>query len=83
MGDDDTLDAGASTPTTRGEQGGDAPTTPDYNDLLDADQARILAQRDELEARDSHGGHGRSADRPPGSSGRVADADAEEARAME
>jgi len=25
-----------------------APTTPEYNELLDADQARIVGQRDEL-----------------------------------
>jgi len=35
-----------------------APTTPEYNELLDADQARIVGQRDELEERDRRGGHG-------------------------
>jgi len=34
------------------------PTTPEYNELLDADQARIVGQRDELEERDRRGGHG-------------------------
>ncbi len=35
-----------------------APTTPEYNELLDADQARIVGQRDELEERDCRSGHG-------------------------
>ncbi len=35
-----------------------APTTPEYNELLDADQARIVGQRDELEERDRRSGHG-------------------------
>jgi len=34
-----------------------APTTPEYNELLDADQARIVGQRDELEERDRRSGH--------------------------
>jgi len=43
-----------------------APTTPEYNELLDADQARIVGQRDELEERDRRGGHGaRGADEGP------------------
>jgi hypothetical protein len=43
-----------------------APTTPEYNELLDADQARIVGQRDELEERDRRGGHGaRDADEGP------------------
>jgi len=44
----------------------DAPTTPEYNELLDADQARIVGQRDELEERDRRSGHGaRGADEGP------------------
>jgi len=43
-----------------------APTTPEYNELLDADQARIVGQRDELEERDRRSGHGaRGADEGP------------------
>ncbi len=41
----------------QGERPDDAPATPTYTDLLDADEARILTQTDELEARDRRGGY--------------------------
>jgi len=41
----------------QGERPDDAPATPTYTDLLDADEARILAQTDDLEARDRRGGY--------------------------
>jgi len=41
----------------QGERSDDAPATPTYTDLLDADEARILTQTDELEARDRSEGY--------------------------